>query len=176
MVDRRLLVAVAAFVLSGLSGCLGLHIGSVSGRLVDSSTGIGVAGAEIFRTYPLTQLQVIGEVGGRSGFTPDWTTSGADGEFEFPDRWVFQTGRVDHSPLVSWIHKDFGWGFVDTEKLEPTNLRIRLSRDERRVAFLRDGTGGFAYDEPCQTLDGESYRHCERLVTELAVTSEEDGS
>jgi hypothetical protein len=172
VVDRRLLTAFVAVALAGSSGCLGVHVGRVAGRVVDAETGKGIPGAELFRTYPLTQVQVIGEVGGRSGFTPDWTTSGANGEFEFPSRWVFQTGKIDHSPLIDWIHEDYGWGFVDIEKLDRSRLTIPIDRDAIRVEYLaalrQDITRGLL---PCDNVRDDAHGHCTSLVDALRRAS-----
>jgi hypothetical protein len=167
MVDPRLLTRVLACALAAaLSGCIGVHIGPVAGRVVDEATGKGVPGVEMFRTYPLTQIQVMGEVGGRGGFTPDWSTSGPAGEFSFPGRWVFEVGAIDHSPLISWIHRDFGWAFIDTEKLDVRRLVIRLRVDHRRVEDLRDQRR-LGSDEACNVVDDEAYQHCKAFVAKI---------
>ena len=141
----------------------------MAGRVVDDETGRGVAGAELFRSYGLTPIQIIGEVGGKRDFTADWTTSGPNGEFEFPSRWVLEPGRIDHSPLIDWIHKDYGWNFVHTRKLDKSKIRIRIRPDAEKARFLSEQwwlVRRFSEYEPCDgTREGHS--HCKSFVDSL---------
>jgi hypothetical protein len=164
---RRLLIAAAVAALGTcLSGCLGLHVGRVAGRVIDAETGRGVSGVEIFRAYDLRPPQIMGEPSGQS-FSPDWTTSGPNGEFELPSRWIFKPWRLDQSSLqLTWIHKDFGWGVERPGIHGVANLLVRVSPTQRQLDYLR-GAIYFSSGAPCDYVRDDAYRHCESWVATL---------
>ncbi len=165
MVNPRLLsTALAIASTFALTGCLGIHVSPVMGRVVDDRTGEGVAGAEIFRTYGTTNyLQVMGEPSGHS-FTPDWTTTSADGTFSFPGKWVLEFGVIDEPPLMPWIHRDYGWGSLVVSERTPQPYEIRADHDDEEVAYLKSPTRLPPY-EPCDAVSSEeAFARCETVV------------
>jgi hypothetical protein len=142
-VDRaRLLILAALLCFSSAisAGCAGTSVGPLAGRVVDAKTGQSVSGAEIFRTYGATDaLAVIGEPGGNT-FTPDWVTTGSDGGFSFPRRWLWLGGfYVLDPPSLHWIHPEYGWGFLSMRKVENhQQALIRLERNEDQLRHLKD--------------------------------------
>lgn len=110
---KRLLTAVAVLVLIGLGSCaIGpIYARRVEGKVVDKRTGVPVAGAEVFASYPVTVPAGHSyEIGHR------WATTGNDGRFAIPAHIAVTLG-----PPISWtrkyptfdvVHRDYGvFGF-----------------------------------------------------------------
>ena len=161
MVDRRLLTALVAIAFAGSSGCLGVHVGPIEGTVVDAETGRGIAGVEVFRTYQTDPPQVIGEPSGHR-FTPDWTTSGEGGRFEFRGRWILDW-QVEGEPAFTWVHPDYGWEHDVRAPLDrEERIEIRASRMPERIRHLRETRNPIrGLDEACSRVEGDSaYSHC----------------
>ena len=169
MADRRLLIRAFVTTICSLAcaGCLASHLPRVAGRVIDAETGKGVEGAGVYLIYDVQNaLAFFGEPGG-TAFDGGWTLTDSEGRFEFPARWTAEggpVGIVDGSPLVTWVHPQYGWGSNDPEvpghgDLE--NLEFRAMREERLLRSLRNPVLG---DEPCSFTLEESRAKCIALM------------
>jgi hypothetical protein len=141
----------------------------VAGRLVDAETGEGIGGAEIFRTYDSRdRLAVMGEPSG-TGIDGGWTTTDAEGRFEFKSEWRRIVGgvalnAVDSMPWILWIHRDYGWGSPEIGTKDPDHVEIKVNRDEREIRHLQDWRLPPVIGSPCSGFGSREAKLRCRLV------------
>jgi hypothetical protein len=171
MPNLRLLMRRATLALTPLwAACVSVHIGPVSGRVVDAQSGEGIGGVEIFRTYDTRPIQMMGEVSGHR-FTSDWTTSDKGGEFNFPSKWLVEW-PIDGPPSFTWVHRDYGWEQDVWPPSDGGRLEIRVKRSLDKVRAMRGTTRPVrGLDDACTAVEGgAAYAHCLQVAYAVDVS------
>ena len=127
-------IAVIAFACVPGPGPFGLE--AVSGRVVDLDTGTPLAGAEVIESF-----RGAGVPGGSQPvYHARWTTSDAEGGFEFPEAvapsarmWLMKT----YAPTYLFFHPRYGLQRGRAPESGPVLLRASLARAEQALADLQ---------------------------------------
>ena len=149
---RPWVLAVAACASTACSsGSDAFRLPAISGRVVDDTSGEGIAGAEVIEWFR-------GRSGGadtlRNVVHARWTTTAADGSFSFPAASSKAKGwsRASYGPSYSFYHPSYGLvrggGPVDGR----VRLQGSLARAELALADLAPYCSGELQDAGARRL------------------------
>jgi hypothetical protein len=137
----------------------------VAGRVVDAESGVGIEGVEVFRS--VTVIDRLAILIGKatydfSGEGRSWATTASDGSFEIPATPLAVgrlRARMEPEAFLTWVHREYGWGYLNVRKADFGHVEIRVERDPEKLDFMAHHYPK-ASRGPCSFREAEPSDHC----------------
>ncbi len=140
-----------------------VEVPRLAGQILDKRTGKPIEGVAVYQFYGTFNYRAsVHEGTGSRDFR--WTTTDADGRFEFPAHVVAEAlknhVKINSKPSIRLVHRDYGGPLVRVpeDRSQWNDVVWEVEPDQRGIEDMKKGRP--LCTDPCNDLDSDAFKHC----------------